>query len=289
MRRDGSTQRRRSPTPPHRTLEAGRDRASALTLAELADRLEPLLVYAWRRHLAARRSSRMLRRRRPPALEPGRCGGSSASPTWSTSPRLVRRLSERQLAGWCSGSRRWPPTSSPRTAAGSSRPSATRSCSSTVGAAAAAAIALDLVDTMSEDDAAAGRARAAWPAARALAARRRVRHHRQPGQPAHHLAPARARAGRRRTWPRRSRASSDFELDRPAPAHAARHRGRSPRSALRRALGAAAAPPTDPHAIDGSRQESPYADQPRPRARRAVTSGPVSTTSPSSCSTDPRR
>ena len=48
------------------------------------------------------------------------------------------------------GARR--PTSSPPTAAGSSRRSATRCSSRPIGAAPAAAIALDLVETMTEDD-----------------------------------------------------------------------------------------------------------------------------------------
>ena len=102
-------------------------RAAALKLTELVDRLEPLLVYAWRRHLTAAISPHDRGRRAGEDHDRGVRSVGFADLVSFTA--LVRRLSERQLAGSCSASRRWPPTSSPPTAAGWSRPSGTR-CSS---------------------------------------------------------------------------------------------------------------------------------------------------------------
>lgn len=70
--------------------------AAARKVAELADELEPLLVYAWRRHLAAA-TARMVADADPSVGEQGlrRCVGFADLVSFTS---LVRRLSERELA-----------------------------------------------------------------------------------------------------------------------------------------------------------------------------------------------
>ena len=72
-------------------------RAAARQLTEIADRLEPLLVYAWRRHLERRHRAHGRRRRARPTTDTGvvRSVGFADLVSFTT---LVRRLSERQLA-----------------------------------------------------------------------------------------------------------------------------------------------------------------------------------------------
>ncbi|GMA20357.1 adenylate/guanylate cyclase domain-containing protein [Arsenicicoccus piscis] len=72
-------------------------RAAVSALAELADELEPLLVYAWRRHLTSA-VARMVSDADPVAMGPGglrRCVGFADLVAFTS---LVRRLSERELA-----------------------------------------------------------------------------------------------------------------------------------------------------------------------------------------------
>ena len=95
---DRAARRRRRPrTPAAPCRTSRRRRAGDAALAELADRLEPLLVYAWRRHLTAATVARMLADA-DPRVHGRRRSASSASPTWSTFTALVRRMSERELA-----------------------------------------------------------------------------------------------------------------------------------------------------------------------------------------------
>src|SRR3954470_5278024 len=79
------------PVPPPETA-----RAAARKLAELVDRPEPLLVYAWRRHLTAA-ISRMVADAEPTEERAGvvRSLGFTALVSFTA---LVRRLSEPQLA-----------------------------------------------------------------------------------------------------------------------------------------------------------------------------------------------
>ena len=79
QRRRPSTRRTPAPCP------TCRPRAAAAKLAVLADRLEPLLVYAWRRHLSAA-IARMLADADPTSPTQG-VTRSWGSPTWSTSRR----------------------------------------------------------------------------------------------------------------------------------------------------------------------------------------------------------
>src|ERR1035437_5793733 len=71
-------------------------RAAALKLADIADDLEPLLVYAWRRHLSAA-VSRMITDAEAIGPQPGG-GGPAGVAGFVSFTRLVRRLSERDLA-----------------------------------------------------------------------------------------------------------------------------------------------------------------------------------------------
>ena len=125
-------------------------RAAAVKLADIADELEPLLVYAWRRHLAAA-IARMVSDSEPTQDTTGvvRCVGFADLVSFT---RLVRRLSERELARVV---QRFEALASDVVTAHGGR------VIKTVGdevlfvamaAAPAAAIALDLVEAMAEDD-----------------------------------------------------------------------------------------------------------------------------------------
>jgi adenylate cyclase len=123
---------------------------TARRLAELTDRLEPLLVYAWRRHLSAT-VSRMMADADPESfgLTKMRSVGFADLVNFTS---LVRRLSERDLARLVS---RFEALSADVITAHGGRLIKTvgdEVLFTTVGAAPAAAIALDLVDTMTEDD-----------------------------------------------------------------------------------------------------------------------------------------
>jgi adenylate cyclase len=123
---------------------------TARRLAELTDRLEPLLVYAWRRHLSAT-VSRMMADADPESfgLTKMRSVGFADLVNFTA---LVRRLSERDLARLVS---RFEALSADVITAHGGRLIKTvgdEVLFTTVGAAPAAAIALDLVDTMTEDD-----------------------------------------------------------------------------------------------------------------------------------------
>ncbi len=124
--------------------------AAAVKLADIADELEPLLVYAWRRHLSAA-ISRMVSDSEPTQESSGvvRCVGFADLVSFT---RLVRRLSERELARVV---QRFEALASDVVTAHGGR------VIKTVGdevlfvamsAAPAAAIAVDLVEAMAEDD-----------------------------------------------------------------------------------------------------------------------------------------
>ena len=123
---------------------------SALRLAEMADSLEPLLVYAWRRHLTAA-ISRMLADADPEQSAHGvrRVVGFADLVSFTS---LVRRMTERQLAVMV---QRFEALCTDIVTAHGGR------VIKTVGdeilyvhldPSPAAAIALDLVETMAEDD-----------------------------------------------------------------------------------------------------------------------------------------
>lgn len=125
-------------------------RATAAKLADIADDLEPLLVYAWRRHLSAA-VSRMVTDSEPTPDSSGvvRCVGFADLVSFT---QLVRRLSERDLARVV---QRFELLASDVVTAHGGR------VVKTVGdevlfvamsAAPAGAIALDLVEAMAEDD-----------------------------------------------------------------------------------------------------------------------------------------
>ena len=141
-----------SPESPESRSVPGAETAAetARRLAELTDRLEPLLVYAWRRHLSAT-VSRMMADADPEAfgLTKMRSVGFADLVNFTA---LVRRLSERDLARLVS---RFEALSADVITAHGGRLIKTvgdEVLFTTVGAAPAAAIALDLVDTMTEDD-----------------------------------------------------------------------------------------------------------------------------------------
>ncbi|WP_034806674.1 adenylate/guanylate cyclase domain-containing protein [Intrasporangium oryzae] len=130
------------------TLETATETARRLTL--LADRLEPLLVYAWRRHLSAT-VSRMMADADPESygLTKMRSVGFADLVSFTS---LVRKMSERDLARLVS---RFEALSADVITAHGGRLIKTvgdEVLFTTVGAAPAAAIALDLVETMSDDD-----------------------------------------------------------------------------------------------------------------------------------------
>jgi adenylate cyclase len=125
-------------------------RAAAVKLADIADDLEPLLIYAWRRHLAAA-ISRMVTDAEPVEDKPGviRCVGFADLVSFT---RLVRRLSERELARMV---QRFEELASDVVTAHGGRVIKTvgdEILFVAIGAAPAAAIALDLVASMAEDD-----------------------------------------------------------------------------------------------------------------------------------------
>jgi len=125
-------------------------RAAAVKLAEIADDLEPLLVYAWRRHLSAA-ISRMVTDAEPTPDHEGvvRCVGFADLVSFT---RLVRRLSERELARLV---QRFEALASDVVTAHGGRVIKTvgdEVMFVAIGAAPAAAIALDLVHAMSEDE-----------------------------------------------------------------------------------------------------------------------------------------
>ena len=124
--------------------------ASALRLAELVDSLEPLLVYAWRRHLTAA-ISRMLADADPQQSSQGvrRVVGFADLVNFTS---LVRRMTERQLAVMV---QRFEALATDIVTAHGGRVIKTvgdEILFVTIDAAPAAAVALDLVDTMAEDE-----------------------------------------------------------------------------------------------------------------------------------------
>ena len=131
--------------PSHETAS---EAARRLTI--LADRLEPLLVYAWRRHLSAT-VSRMLADADPESygMTKVRSVGFADLVNFSG---LVRKMSERDLARLV---QRFEALSADVITAHGGRLIKTvgdEVLFTTVGAAPAAATALDLVDAMAEDD-----------------------------------------------------------------------------------------------------------------------------------------
>lgn len=131
-------------------LDPGTARETALLLVDLADELEPLLVYAWRRHLSAA-ISRMLADAEPAEDHAGivRTVGFADLVSFT---ELVRRLSERQLARVV---QRFEALASSVVTAHGGRVIKTvgdEVMYVTSGAAPGAAVALDLVAAMAEDD-----------------------------------------------------------------------------------------------------------------------------------------
>jgi adenylate cyclase len=125
-------------------------RAAATKLADIADDLEPLLVYAWRRHLSAA-ISRMITDAEPIEDQPGVVRSVGFADLVSFT-RLVRRLSERELAQMV---QRFEALASDVVTAHGGRVIKTvgdEVLFVAIGAAPAAAIALDLVEAMAEDD-----------------------------------------------------------------------------------------------------------------------------------------
>jgi adenylate cyclase len=125
-------------------------RAAAAKLADIADDLEPLLIYAWRRHLSAA-ISRMITDAEPIEDQPGvvRAVGFADLVSFT---RLVRRLSERELARMV---QRFEALASDVVTAHGGRVIKTvgdEVLFVAIGVAPAAAIALDLVEAMAEDD-----------------------------------------------------------------------------------------------------------------------------------------
>ena len=123
---------------------------TAHRMAELADRFEPLLVYAWRRHLSAA-ISRMLADADPESygLVKMRSVGFADLVNFTS---LVRKMSERDLARLV---HRFERLSADVITAHGGRLIKTvgdEVLFTTVQAAPAAAIALDLIDTISQDD-----------------------------------------------------------------------------------------------------------------------------------------
>ncbi len=124
-------------------------RAAAAKLADIADDLEPLLIYAWRRHLTAA-ISRMVADAEPTENHSGvvRTVGFADLVSFT---RLVRRLSEHELAEVV---QRFEALASDIITAHGGRVIKTvgdEVLFVTVGAAPAAAIALDIADAMAGD------------------------------------------------------------------------------------------------------------------------------------------
>ena len=148
-------------TPENRGIDDGLDmtrgmpdpataRAAAAKLADIADDMEPLLVYAWRRHLSAA-ISRMITDAEPIEDQPGVMRSVGFADLVSFT-RLVRRLSERELARMV---QRFEALASDVVTAHGGRVIKTvgdEVLFVAIGAAPAAAIALDLVEAMGEDD-----------------------------------------------------------------------------------------------------------------------------------------
>lgn len=82
------------PRPQDAGLEHGQEVSEAVT--NLADRLEPLVVYAWRRHLAAHVQRYVVEHAPDPEIQAVRRSVGFADLVSFT--RVVRRLSERELA-----------------------------------------------------------------------------------------------------------------------------------------------------------------------------------------------
>jgi adenylate cyclase len=125
-------------------------RAAAAKLADVADALEPLLVYAWRRNLAAA-IARMVTDAEPIQDQPGVIRSVGFADLVSFT-QLVRRLSERELARMV---QRFEALASDVVTAHGGRVVKTvgdEVLFVVIGAAPAAAIALDLVQAMAEDD-----------------------------------------------------------------------------------------------------------------------------------------
>ena len=125
-------------------------RAAARKLADMADSLEPLLIYAWRRHLTAA-ISRMLADADPQQSSQGvrRVVGFADLVSFTS---LVRRMTERQLAVMV---QRFEALATDIVTAHGGRVIKTvgdEILFVTIDAAPAAAVALDLVETMAEDD-----------------------------------------------------------------------------------------------------------------------------------------
>lgn len=142
------------PGPPRDRTRAVPDaataRATAVKLADLADDLEPLLVYAWRRHLSAA-IARMVSDAEPSQDKRGvvRCVGFADLVSFTG---LVRQLSERELARMV---QHFEALASDVVTAHSGRVIKTvgdEVLFVAMGAAPAAAIALDLVQAMAQDD-----------------------------------------------------------------------------------------------------------------------------------------
>ena len=125
-------------------------RAAAAKLADIADDLEPLLIYAWRRHLSAA-ISRMITDAEPIVDQPGVVRSVGFADLVSFT-RLVRRLSERELARVV---QRFEALASDVVTAHGGRVIKTvgdEVLFVAIGAASAAAIAIDLVEAMAGDD-----------------------------------------------------------------------------------------------------------------------------------------
>ena len=125
-------------------------RAAAMKLADIADDLEPLLIYAWRRHLCAA-ISRMVTDAEPIPDQPGVVRSVGFADLVSFT-RLVRRLSERDLARVV---QRFEALASDIVTAHGGRVIKTvgdEVLFVAIGAAPAAAIALDLVEALADDD-----------------------------------------------------------------------------------------------------------------------------------------
>ena len=125
-------------------------RATAVKLADIADDLEPLLIYAWRRHLSAA-ISRMVSDSEPTQDQRGvvRCVGFADLVSFTG---LVRQLSERELASMV---QRFEALASDVVTAHSGRVIKTvgdEVLFVAIGSGPAAAIALDLVQAMAQDD-----------------------------------------------------------------------------------------------------------------------------------------
>ncbi|WP_406831889.1 adenylate/guanylate cyclase domain-containing protein [Pedococcus sp. KACC 23699] len=124
--------------------------AAARKLTDMADALEPLLIYAWRRHLTAA-ISRMLADADPQQSAQGvrRVVGFADLVNFTS---LVRRMTERQLAVMV---QRFEALATDIVTAHGGRVIKTvgdEILFVTLDAAPAAAVALDLVETMAEDD-----------------------------------------------------------------------------------------------------------------------------------------